>query len=89
MVGDVSMVMVRTETLEMTEADHKARLEAMRQRAETAEENCRSAVEAMRLSMQAQKKAEALAEDRLQGLLAASSFSAMLMRELQRLAEDT
>jgi hypothetical protein len=51
-----------------------------------AEENCRSAVAAMRLAMEAQKKAEALAQERLDGLLATASFAVMLMKEIQRLA---
>jgi hypothetical protein len=51
-----------------------------------AEENCRSAVAAMRHAMEAQKKAEALAQERLDGLLAAASFAVMLMKEIQRLA---
>ena len=53
----------------------------------TAEENCRSAIAAMRLAMEAQKKAEFLAQDRLDGLLAAASFSVLLMKEIQRLQD--
>jgi len=57
------------------------------QRIDVAEENARSAVGAMRLAMEAQKKAEALAQERLDGLLAAASFSVLLMKEIQRLQD--
>jgi len=79
--------MIPAETLAMTDAEHEARLNEMKRRVDTAEENCRSAVAAMRIAMEQKDKAETLAQDRLYGLLAAASFSSMLLRELQRLTD--
>jgi len=65
-------------------AEARAEIATLNKRIAVIEENCRSAVAAMRLAMEAQKKAEALAQERLDGLLAAASFAVILMKEVQR-----